>query len=61
VDPSIGLPDLSDNLEARLVLLKRRLEERCDALRIDKVGRGRFRLIVAGRLELHDMAREPPL
>jgi GAF domain/Pyridoxamine 5'-phosphate oxidase len=58
VDPTIGLPDLSDNLEARLVLLKRRLEDRCDVLRIDKVGRGRFRLVVSRRLELQEMGHE---
>jgi adenylate cyclase len=47
LDPSIRLPDLSDNLEARLILLARRLAERCEFLKIEKTGRGRFRLAVA--------------
>ena len=46
LDPAIRLPDLSENLEARLILLARRLEERCPALRIEKTGRGRFRFHV---------------
>jgi adenylate cyclase len=44
LDPAIRLPDLSDNLEARLVLLQRRLVENCPYIRIEKTGRGRFRL-----------------
>jgi adenylate cyclase len=47
LDPTIRLPDLSDNLEARLILLARRLAERCEFLKIEKTGRGRFRLAVA--------------
>jgi adenylate cyclase len=51
LDPSIRLPDLSDNLEARLVLLQRRLAERAGCLRIEKTGRGRFRLVVDRPIE----------
>jgi len=44
LDGSLGLPEVSENLESRLVLLQRRLQERTDFLAIEKTGRGRFRL-----------------
>lgn len=52
LDPRVKLPDLGDNLEARLILLARRLAERDAGVRIEKSGRGRFRLAVARALEL---------
>ena len=52
LDPQIRLPDVSDNLEARLVLLARRLVERDACVRIEKTGRGRFRLDVSRSLHL---------
>ena len=52
VNPRIGLPGVNDNLEARLLLLQRRLEERGAGIHLNKTGRGRFSLAVERRLEL---------
>lgn len=52
LDAALRLPDVSDNLEARLLLLQRRLAEQGAGVRIEKTGRGRFRLVVPSAVEL---------
>ncbi|WP_374666755.1 GAF domain-containing protein [Ramlibacter sp.] len=47
LDAALKLPDVSDNLEARLLLLQRRLDEHGAGIAIERTGRGRFRLVLA--------------
>jgi adenylate cyclase len=56
LDRSLELPGFRDNLDTRLVMLKRRLEERRASIRMESTGRGRFRLLIDGslRTELHE-------
>lgn len=55
MDPRIRLPDIDDNLEARLILLQRRLAEFGSVVALEKTGRGRFRLHVHRALQLQDI------
>jgi signal transduction protein with GAF and PtsI domain len=57
-DAALRLPELKDNLETRLLLLQRRLEEKRAPVRLQRPARGRIRLEVQGRLAVtSDRAR----
>ena len=60
LNPDLRLPVYSENLEARLILLERRLAEKPCGIAIEKTGRGRFRLRIDRPIQRIDMQAECP-
>ena len=60
LDAWLGLPALRDNLESRLVLLRKRLEQKCPQLKMVSTSRGHFRLEAFCRLALEDSEAAAP-
>ena len=56
LDREIGLPEIADNLEARLLLLERRLREKDAGVRIERSKRGRITLVIKRPLKLSETA-----
>jgi hypothetical protein len=61
LDESLGLPIGSDNLEARLLVLRKRLAGGDFGLELERVGRGRLELRVADPLVLAEVETHGPM
>jgi len=61
LDERLGLPVGNDNLEARLLVLRKRLAAAGCGIGLERVGRGRLTLRLEHPLELQEVATEGPM